>query len=106
MIWVVDPVEKAKVVEDYKVTLGYEISIAFLNNNISLRLVLCSRIDCKHYNFGEGTCPFGTSCFYQHVGHDGVPEEVKLRVVKGDEEGVVIVEAVKLADYIDRWSQR
>jgi E3 ubiquitin-protein ligase makorin len=21
---------------------------------------------CKHFNFGEGTCPFGTSCFYDH----------------------------------------
>jgi hypothetical protein len=25
------------------------------------------QIDCKHFNFGEGTCPFSTSCFYRHV---------------------------------------
>ncbi|KAG9151882.1 hypothetical protein Leryth_002149 [Lithospermum erythrorhizon] len=23
-------------------------------------------IDCKHFDFGNGTCPFGTSCFYKH----------------------------------------
>lgn len=22
-------------------------------------------IDCKHFDFGNGTCPFGTSCFYK-----------------------------------------
>ena len=22
--------------------------------------------DCMHFRFGEGTCPFGTSCFYRH----------------------------------------
>ncbi|KAF5938330.1 hypothetical protein HYC85_022589 [Camellia sinensis] len=24
-------------------------------------------IDCKHFDFGNGTCPFGTSCFYKHT---------------------------------------
>ncbi|XP_065023082.1 putative RING-type E3 ubiquitin transferase C3H69 isoform X1 [Musa acuminata AAA Group] len=24
-------------------------------------------IDCKYYDFGNGTCPFGTSCFYKHI---------------------------------------
>ena len=36
-----------------------------------------SRIDCKYYNFGEGTCPFGSSCFYAHVNRDGRREEVR-----------------------------
>lgn len=36
-----------------------------------LWLVLCfsifelRSIDCKHYDFGNGTCPFGNSCFYK-----------------------------------------
>ncbi|XP_075493268.1 E3 ubiquitin-protein ligase makorin-like isoform X1 [Primulina tabacum] len=24
-------------------------------------------IECKHFDFGNGTCPFGTSCFYKHT---------------------------------------
>ncbi|KAM5552282.1 hypothetical protein ABKV19_026915 [Rosa sericea] len=24
-------------------------------------------IDCKHFDFGNGNCPFGTSCFYKHT---------------------------------------
>ncbi|EPS60306.1 hypothetical protein M569_14498 [Genlisea aurea] len=23
-------------------------------------------IDCKHFDFGNGECPFGTNCFYRH----------------------------------------
>ena len=25
-----------------------------------------SKKHCKYFNMGEGTCPFGTSCFYRH----------------------------------------
>jgi E3 ubiquitin-protein ligase makorin len=28
-------------------------------------------IPCKHFAFGEGTCPFGTSCLYSHVDREG-----------------------------------
>ena len=28
---------------------------------------------CKHFAFGEGTCPFGTSCFYAHCDRAGNP---------------------------------
>ncbi|XP_061342992.1 E3 ubiquitin-protein ligase makorin-like [Gastrolobium bilobum] len=27
----------------------------------------CKLIDCKHFNFGNGNCPFGTTCFYKHT---------------------------------------
>lgn len=27
--------------------------------------------DCAHFNFGDGSCPFGTSCFYRHAYRDG-----------------------------------
>ncbi|KAL2330812.1 hypothetical protein Fmac_018393 [Flemingia macrophylla] len=27
----------------------------------------CKLIDCKHFNFGNGNCPFGASCFYKHT---------------------------------------
>jgi hypothetical protein len=28
-------------------------------------------IDCRHFAFGDGTCPFGSSCFYRHAYRDG-----------------------------------
>lgn len=28
-------------------------------------------IDCKHFDFGNGYCPFSSSCFYRHVLPDG-----------------------------------
>ena len=29
------------------------------------------RTPCKHFAFGGGTCPFGSSCFYAHTDKDG-----------------------------------
>ncbi|KAM7266357.1 hypothetical protein ACFE04_004254 [Oxalis oulophora] len=46
-IWYTSPEEKQEIVESYKAKL--------------------SSIDCKHFNFGNGNCPFGTSCFYRHT---------------------------------------
>lgn len=31
-------------------------------------------IDCRHFAFGEGHCPFATSCFYRHAYKDGTLE--------------------------------
>ena len=28
-------------------------------------------IPCKHFAYGEGTCPFGTSCFFAHTDREG-----------------------------------
>lgn len=28
-------------------------------------------IPCKHFNFGDGTCPFGMRCMYAHVDRQG-----------------------------------
>ena len=30
-----------------------------------------TKIPCKHFDCGEGDCPFGTSCFYEHRYKDG-----------------------------------
>ncbi|KAK4523218.1 hypothetical protein GAYE_PCTG44G1111 [Galdieria yellowstonensis] len=30
-------------------------------------------IPCKYFNYGKGTCPFSTSCFYAHCYPDGTP---------------------------------
>lgn len=43
-----DDAEKARIIEGYRTKLG--------------------SMDCRYFDFGEGTCPFGTSCFYRCAG--------------------------------------
>ncbi|KAH9311863.1 hypothetical protein KI387_026898, partial [Taxus chinensis] len=59
VIWYSSPEEKQEIINNYKNKLG--------------------SIDCRHFDSGNGTCPFGTSCFYKHALKDGRLEEVKLR---------------------------
>ncbi|WZZ80799.1 hypothetical protein YC2023_101371 [Brassica napus] len=47
VIWFSDPDEKKEIMDNYRDKLR--------------------SIDCKHFNFGDGNCPFGTSCFYKHT---------------------------------------
>ncbi len=60
-------------------------------------------LDCKHFNFGNGSCPFGTSCHYRHVDRAGRLQQRGVRHILHDEgaEGVSIVRDVKLADFLD-----
>lgn len=57
--------------------------------------------DCMHFRFGEGTCPFGSSCFYRHRNKDGsahVPEAPRFRLnASGD---VEVVRPTMLSDYL------
>lgn len=32
---------------------------------------VCVLQDCVHFDFGDGTCPFGSSCFYRHAYRNG-----------------------------------
>ncbi|KJE89566.1 zinc finger family protein [Capsaspora owczarzaki ATCC 30864] len=57
-------------------------------------------IPCKYFNFGEGTCPFSTSCFYSHALRDGTVEEVRLRHIGTAEGETKIVSAIRLSDFI------
>jgi E3 ubiquitin-protein ligase makorin len=57
-------------------------------------------IDCRFFSFGEGTCPFATSCFYKHAYKDGTLEDAKPRRVAVDEDEVRIVQPVKLCDFL------
>jgi E3 ubiquitin-protein ligase makorin len=57
-------------------------------------------IDCRHFNFGEGSCPFGTSCMYRHAYPDGRLEESAPRRVAADEGDVRMVQPVRLSDFI------
>nr|GMC89206.1 putative RING-type E3 ubiquitin transferase C3H69 isoform X1 [Ipomoea batatas] len=47
VIWYNTKEEKQEIIDSYKAKLR--------------------TIDCKHFDFGNGTCPFGTSCFYKHT---------------------------------------
>ncbi|KAJ7982201.1 Zinc finger CCCH domain-containing protein 69 [Quillaja saponaria] len=46
-IWFYSKEEKQEIIDCYKAKL--------------------KSIDCKHFEFGNGHCPFGTSCFYKHT---------------------------------------
>lgn len=76
-----DPAEKAEEIAVYKAHLG--------------------TIPCKAFDFGRGSCSFGTSCFYAHLNPDGtrhVPAPLR-RMVGGDGWSKVVGE-VKLCDFI------
>jgi len=59
---------------------------------------------CKYFAYGEGTCPFGTSCVYKHSYADGRLEDRGggggLRRVAVDDGEVKVLGEVKLSDYI------
>lgn len=58
-------------------------------------------IPCRHFNYGRGKCPFGSSCFYAHVLPDGTPadqEAPRLRMA-GDGSARAIG-GVKLSDFL------
>ncbi|KAL3537397.1 hypothetical protein ACH5RR_000763 [Cinchona calisaya] len=57
-------------------------------------------IDCKHFDFGNGACPFGTSCFYKHAYRDGRLEEVVLRHLGAEDGQTVIVKNIRLSDFL------
>lgn len=58
-------------------------------------------IDCKHFSFGDGNCPFGTSCFYKHAYHDGRLEEVVLRHLDAEDGQTVIAKDIRLSDFLE-----
>ncbi|KAL9678115.1 hypothetical protein QQ045_015954 [Rhodiola kirilowii] len=80
VIWYSDQEEKQEIVDNYKAKL--------------------KSIDCRHFDFGNGSCPFGTSCFYKHAYRDGSLEEVSLRHL-GAEDGItVIAKDIRLSDFL------
>ncbi|TFJ82330.1 hypothetical protein NSK_006354 [Nannochloropsis salina CCMP1776] len=63
---------------------------------------------CRYFTYQEGdeeasfqSCPFGTSCFYAHLKHDGTPlTPPRLRTRMGEEGKVEVVQEVKLSDFL------
>lgn len=78
---ILDPDEKSRAIEQYKKEMG--------------------RIPCKLFDYGRGTCPFGTSCFYAHLNPDGtrhIPAPLKWMA---GAEGKEVRGEVKLSDFFD-----
>ncbi|ESQ28873.1 hypothetical protein EUTSA_v10023829mg [Eutrema salsugineum] len=87
VIWFSAPEEKKEIIDNYREKLR--------------------SIDCKHFNFGDGNCPFGTSCFYKinlcihHAYHDGRLEEVVLRHLDAEDGQTVIAKDIRLSDFLE-----
>ncbi|WOL19475.1 hypothetical protein Cni_G28273 [Canna indica] len=75
VIWYSTKEEKQEIVESYKNKL--------------------KSIDCKYFDFGNGTCPFGSSCFYKHAYRDGRLEEVVLRHLDAEDGSTVIAKDIR-----------
>ncbi|CAL1371830.1 unnamed protein product [Linum trigynum] len=80
VIWYSCQEEKTEIIDNYKAKL--------------------SSIDCKHFNFGIGNCPFGSSCFYKHAYKDGRLEEVVLRHLGSEDGHTVISKNIRLSDFL------
>ena len=73
-----------------------ETSKAFIISNYMSKL---SKINCKHFNYGDGSCPFGTSCLYKHITREGSLASTNLRYVSGGDESRILA-SYHLSDYI------
>ncbi|KAF7824542.1 putative RING-type E3 ubiquitin transferase C3H69 [Senna tora] len=80
VIWYSTTEEKQEIIDSYKEKL--------------------KSIDCKHFDFGNGNCPFGTSCFYKHAYRDGRLEQVVLRHLGAADGDTVIAKDIRLSDFL------
>eukprot|EP00124_Ichthyophonus_hoferi_P004202 Ihof_evm5s436 gene=Ihof_evmTU5s436 len=64
--------EKEAVITGYKQSLGQK--------------------DCMHFQYGEGECPFGSSCFYRHAYRDGTLATPSLTVL-GTADGTLQIQS-------------
>ncbi|PWZ24193.1 E3 ubiquitin-protein ligase makorin, partial [Zea mays] len=78
--WYSSKEEKQEIVEGYKAKLR--------------------SIDCKHFDFGKGTCPFGSSCFYKHAYDDGRLEDALLNHHDADDASAAIAKLMRWVLYI------
>ncbi|XP_065830116.1 uncharacterized protein [Oscarella lobularis] len=80
--WIVEDEEKKRLIDEYKQALSAK--------------------PCRYYNFGNGSCPFGTSCFYKHVAVDGTVQipDVQLRHYCNAEGESRVVKTPKLWDFM------
>lgn len=80
LVWYSTKEEKQEIMDNYKLNL--------------------KSIDCRYFDFGNGSCPFGTSCFYKHAYRDGRLEEVVLRHLGAEDGDTVIAKNIRLSDFL------
>ena len=61
----------------------------------------CKGIHCAHFQRGDATCPFGTSCFYRHELRDGTLVESRPRYVAGADGDAAPMQSVRISDFLD-----
>ncbi|CAG8534429.1 810_t:CDS:2 [Cetraspora pellucida] len=83
--WITDHEEKQRIINEYKRK--------------------CSNIPCKHFNYGDGQCQFGSSCFYSHVNRDGTKGEINIRTIRNGEE-VKVLDNVRLWDFMESFADK
>jgi hypothetical protein len=64
-----------------------------------------STIPCRNFNYGEGQCQFGASCFYAHTYRDGTKEEINVRTIQNGEE-VKVLDNVRLWDFLEELANK
>ena len=57
------------------------------------------KLPCKHFNYGEGTCPFGSSCHYAHTDREGRPIVSLPRAAVG-KAGSTVLPSYRLSDFL------
>ncbi|CAG8755992.1 27072_t:CDS:2 [Gigaspora margarita] len=83
--WITDHDEKQRIINEYKRK--------------------CSNIPCKHFNYGDGQCQFGSSCFYSHVYRDGTKGEINIRTIQNGDE-VKVLDSVRLWDFMENFAEK
>ena len=56
-------------------------------------------IPCRHFAFGEGHCPFGSSCFYAHTDRAGNAIRITPRQAVGVK-GSTVLPTYKLSEFL------
>eukprot|EP00052_Salpingoeca_macrocollata_P009515 m.75012 g.75012 ORF g.75012 m.75012 type:complete len:424 (-) comp17137_c0_seq1:88-1359(-) len=86
ILWYKDEQQKQRVIEQYKENMQHK--------------------DCKHYDFGKGSCPFGSSCFYRHADKSGKVDQSKPRYVSGADGLAQPLAQIRLCEFFSQREQR
>ena len=66
---------------------------------IHVYLTSLRSVPCRHFDYGNGTCPFGTSCFYAHTDRSGRRLVVDPRKAYG-KGGATVLHEYRLSDFL------
>ena len=61
-------------------------------------------IPCKHFKFGDGVCPFGSSCFYAHLDKNGTvvsrTKQLSRTYISSEGKHEIVKAGPSLADFV------